>query len=144
MDGPASQPTARRLGWGIVGCGWVARDFGAPGIEASANGRVAAVFDVDPSASAVLGGRAGTVVRASLAALLEDPGVEAVYVATPNHRHPEVVEACAAAGKHVLCEKPMATTIEAARRMVSDCETAGVLLRDGLRPAVPRGPSPAT
>jgi len=123
-------PTPRRLGWGIVGCGWVARDYGAPGIEASANGRVAAVFDVDPAAttrlaSAVLGG--GATARPTLDALLVDSGVEAVYVATPNHRHTEVVEACAAAGKHVLCEKPMAVTLGDARRMVAACEAAGVL-----------------
>ena len=120
---------ARRLGWGVVGCGWVARDYGAPGIGASANGRVAAVFDVDPAASARLAeGLPGAVAaRPSLAALLADPGVEAVYVATPNHRHAEVVGACAAAGKHVLCEKPMATTLGDARRMVDACGAAGVL-----------------
>ena len=130
MERIALPPAARRLGWGVVGCGWVARDYGAPGIEASGNGRVAAVFDVDPAASArlasnVLGGRAAT--RPSLAALLDDPGVQAVYVATPNHRHLEAVEACAAAGKHVLCEKPMATNLESARRMLAACEAAGVL-----------------
>ena len=58
--------------------------------------------------------------------LLANRGVEAVYVATPNDRHADVVEACARAGKHVLCEKPMATTLDDARRMVAACERAGV------------------
>jgi len=124
-------PGSRRLGWGVVGCGWVARDYGVPGIVESSNGRVSALFDPDAGAAGRLAGDLAVVdggfpVHPSLAALLADPGVEAVYVATPNNRHAEVVEACAGAGKHVLCEKPMATTLDDARRMVAACERAGV------------------
>ena len=123
---------ARKLGWGIVGCGWVASDYGAPGIAASGNGRVAALFDPDEGAmvrlAAMLDGDGHPPARSpSLEAMLVDPGVEAVYVATPNDRHADVVEACALAGKHVLCEKPMATTLDDARRMVAASERAGIV-----------------
>ncbi len=116
------------LGWGLVGCGWVARDYVAPALAGSRNGRLVALHDPDPSAM----GRVAAAVEAaptrhaSLDALLADDAVEAVYVATPNHRHASIVVACAGAGKHVLCEKPMATTLADARRMVAACDEAGV------------------
>ncbi len=121
----------RRLGWGVVGCGWVARDYGAPGIANSGLGRVTAAFDLDPRAAARLVAGLPKLeeparVSASLSEMLADPGIDAVYVATPNDGHVDVVEACAAAGKHVLCEKPMATSLADARRMVSACDRAGV------------------
>lgn len=64
--------------------------------------------------------------------LVHDPEVDAVYVATPNTMHAAVVLAAAAAGKPVLCEKPMALTIEDGRAMVAACRDAGVILRVGL------------
>jgi 1,5-anhydro-D-fructose reductase (1,5-anhydro-D-mannitol-forming) len=115
---------AASLGWGVVGFGWVARDYAAPGIVA-AGGRIAAVADPDPGArrhAAALGARA----YASAEAMLADPGVGAVYVATPNHLHRAAVEAAAAAGRPVLCEKPMAATLEDAEAMAAAVARAGV------------------
>lgn len=108
------------LGWGVLGFGWVARDFAAPAILA-AGGRLAAIADPDPQArraGAALGARA----HPDMAALLDDPGVQAIYVATPNHLHRAGVEAAAAAGKPVLCEKPMAATL-------ADAEAMGATVR---------------
>src|SRR5262249_5984058 len=67
-----------------------------------------------------------------LAALLARPDLDAVVVATPNAHHPEAVIAAAAAGKHVLCEKPLAIDIASARAMVEACERAGVVLQVGF------------
>jgi 1,5-anhydro-D-fructose reductase (1,5-anhydro-D-mannitol-forming) len=64
--------------------------------------------------------------------LLSRPDVHVVYVATPNDLHPEQVLAAAAAGKHVLCEKPLALTVGAAREMVEACRRAGVKLGTGF------------
>ncbi len=111
--------------WGIVGFGWVARDYMAPGI-AEAGGRVVAVCDPSPaarSAAEAIGARA----HSTLESLLREP-LDAVYVATPNHLHSRAVEACAAAGVPVLCEKPMAAALVDAEAMVAACERAGVLL----------------
>ncbi|MDP4002000.1 Gfo/Idh/MocA family protein [Methylobacterium sp. NEAU K] len=111
------------VGWGIVGYGWVARDYMAPGIRAAGH-RLVAVCDPDP-ASRAAAGREGARGHADLAGLIAEDAVEAVYVATPNHLHRAAVEALAAAGKAVLCEKPMAATLadaEAIARAVASKE----------------------
>jgi 1,5-anhydro-D-fructose reductase (1,5-anhydro-D-mannitol-forming) len=111
--------------WGIVGFGWVARDYMAPGI-AAAGGRVVAVCDRDPvalEAAAALGARShrdvGSLLRQEL---------DAVYVATPNHLHRPVVEACLDAGVPVLCEKPVAASLEDAVAMEAAARGSGTLL----------------
>ena len=115
------------VSWGIVGCGWVARDYVAPAMDLTSATRLVAVCDPDPAARAsIAAGRPDVARHADLAAFLATPGLEAVYVATPNHLHRPLVEAAARAGKHVLCEKPMATTLADAEAMVAACEAAGV------------------
>ena len=64
----------------------------------------------------------------TLAPLLSDPDVAAVYVSSTNQHHPRQVLAAAAAGMHVLCEKPLAITLEEALEMAQACRTAGVIL----------------
>ncbi len=121
-----SPPGRDTVGWGIAGCGWVARDYAAPAIRESSNGRLLALFDPDADAMARIVGKDGAVrSTAALAALLDVPGLDAVYVATPNHLHRPIVEAAAAAGKAVLCEKPMALDLADARAMVAACNHAG-------------------
>jgi predicted dehydrogenase len=60
-------------------------------------------------------------------AVVEDPRVDVVDVATPNHLHAEIAVAAAAAGKHILCEKPLARTADEARRMLDAVQNAGVV-----------------
>lgn len=117
----------RSLGWAVVGCGWVARDFVVPAIQASANGRLVAACDLDPQALSALGGD-GFLRTTSLAELLRAEGVDAVYIAAPNNAHQTLTSQAAAAGKHVLCEKPMACNSADARIMLADCVAAGVTL----------------
>ncbi len=113
------------LRWGIAGCGWVARDYVAPAIAASANGDLVALHDVSSAALASAAAIApDALATTDLARFLQS--VDAVYVASPNHAHRPLVEAAAAAGRAVLCEKPMATTMADARAMVAACERAGV------------------
>ena len=116
-----------RIGWGIVGCGWVARDYAAPAIVGSGNGSLRALCDADPGALAGIEPDDRRIVRSgSISQFLETPGLDAVYVATPNHLHRPFVEAAAAAGKAVLCEKPMALDAADAQAMVEICERHGV------------------
>lgn len=110
---------SRTIRWGVVGCGWVARDYVIPAIEAASNADLVAVCDRNPDA--VKGFR-----NSSLPDLLTGD-IDAVYVATPNDSHEAVVTQAAAAGKHVLCEKPMSTTYAGAEQMVQDCAAAGVV-----------------
>ncbi len=111
--------------WGIAGFGWVARDFTLPAILAAGD-RLVAVCDPDEAAQA--GAAAfGATAYASVEDLAADRAVDAVYVATPNHLHRPVVETLVAAGKAVLCEKPLAHTLSDAAAMVAAAERAGVL-----------------
>ena len=113
----------------MVGCGWVARDYVAPALVAAPSARLVALCDPDPAALARVVAVAGPAVVAAftdLEAFLCTPGLDAVYIATPNHLHRPITEAAARAGKHVLCEKPMATTLADAEAMVAACRAAGV------------------
>ncbi len=113
------------VNWGIAGCGWVARDYVAPAIRASSNGRLVALHDPNLAGMDAIEAP-GAVAHTDLQAFVRTPGLDAVYIAAPNHVHRPLVEAAAAAGLHVLCEKPMATTLADAEAMVHACIRAGV------------------
>lgn len=116
-----------RLGWGIAGCGWVARDYAAPAIRNSRNGTLLAVHDASgPALDRARRDLGDIACHARLEDFLATPGLQAVYIATPNHAHRALAEQAAAAGLAVLCEKPMATTLAEATRMVQACKRAGV------------------
>ena len=114
------------VNWGIAGCGWVARDYVGPAIAASSNGRVAALYDPDMASLSSAQQLFDAPATQDLAAFLATPGLGAVYVAAHNYVHRQLVEAVAAAGLPVLCEKPMATTLADAQAMVDACARAGV------------------
>jgi UDP-N-acetyl-2-amino-2-deoxyglucuronate dehydrogenase len=122
---PGTPPAALRAG--IVGCGAIARNH-LEAFAALENVEVAVVCDVDLSraeatAAAWGVGRAVGSVEQLLAA-----GVDIVSVCTPHPTHEDVVLQAAAAGAHVLCEKPIAIDLAAAERMVRACDDAGVKL----------------
>jgi predicted dehydrogenase len=116
----------RAVGWGIVGCGWVARDHLLPGLRATPGARLVGACDRDIVAAARLAtGHDDVLATADLDAFLARPGLDAVYVATPNSAHLPVVAAVAARGIPVLCEKPLAADVDAAAAIVAVC--AGTL-----------------
>ena len=116
----------KKLGWGVAGCGWVARDYVGPAIRASVNGEIVALYDPDASSRRRAAQAFDAPAHDDLASFLGTPGLQAVYVAAPNDAHRALVEAAAAAGLPVLCEKPMATTLADAEAMVAACKQAGV------------------
>ncbi|HEY8611203.1 MAG TPA: Gfo/Idh/MocA family oxidoreductase [Roseomonas sp.] len=118
---------SRSIAWGIVGYGWVARDYAVPAMLAVGHA-LRAVSDPAPAArDAARAAHPDAALHRDLAPMLADPEVEAIYVATPNHLHRAAVEACAAAGKAVLCEKPMAATLADAEAMATAAQCAGIL-----------------
>jgi predicted dehydrogenase len=104
-----------------------------PGMRTAERCELVAIASRDPSTASAAAERLG-IPRAhgSYEALLEDPDVDAVYVPLPNHLHAEWTLRAAAAGKHVLCEKPLAMSAAQAQEMVDGCRGAGVLLMEAF------------
>ena len=116
--------------WGFIGLGWVASDFVAPGIIASEHSTIAACLGSTPEKSKAFAAKFDVDrVHENLPAMMNDPHLDAVYIALPNAMHHAAVLAGAAAGKHMLCEKPFAMSSAHAQEMVQACEAAGVILR---------------
>jgi 1,5-anhydro-D-fructose reductase (1,5-anhydro-D-mannitol-forming) len=118
-----------KLGWGIIGASTIAREQMIPAIRAQDDSEVVAVMSTSPErgrdyAAELEIPRSHTTVED----LLADPGVDAVYIGTTNDLHRDQTIKAAAAGKHVLCDKPLALSLEDARAMVDACARAGVVM----------------
>ncbi len=118
-----------RLRFGILGAADIARKALIPAIEAAANAELVALASRD-----VGRGRAlfGGWVAADYDALLADPGIDAVYIPLPNGLHKRWAIRALAAGKHVLCEKPLAVTQSEAIDMVAAADSSGKLLMEAV------------
>src|SRR6185369_13309892 len=118
---------AKRLRWGILSTASIARRKVVPGMRSATRSEVVAVGSRSEAAAQAFADELG-IPRAhgSYEDLLADPEVDAVYIPLPNHLHLEWTLAAARAGKHVLCEKPIALSAADAEQMVAACESAGV------------------
>ncbi len=121
------------LRWGILSTASIATEKVIPGFRQSARSEIVAIASRAPEQARSVAEELG-IPRAhgTYEALLADPDVDAVYIPLPNHLHAEWVIAAARAGKHVLCEKPLALTAAEAERMVEVCETEGVRLMEAF------------
>jgi predicted dehydrogenase/aryl-alcohol dehydrogenase-like predicted oxidoreductase len=117
--------TEDRLSWGIIGPGTIARTF-AEGVAHSRTGRIAAIGTRNPDKPGLSEGFPGARIVAGYQALIDDPEVEAVYIATPHPSHPEWAIKAIRAGKHVLVEKPLALTAFDADAVYHEARKAGV------------------
>jgi predicted dehydrogenase len=119
----------RSIGWGLVGCGDIARKRVAPALRDIDNCELVAISRADVSLAESFAAEFGAKRwHADWRDLVKDSEVEAVYIATPVHLHAEQAVAAAEAGKHVLCEKPMALTAAECGRMNAAAEANGVRL----------------
>lgn len=99
--------------WGILSAAKIAREWLAPAIHKSERGVVAAVASHTPGKAEALAKPYGDVaIYKDYEALLADPGIDAIYIPLPNGGHVEWTEKALRAGKHVLCEKPIALKAE--------------------------------
>jgi len=122
-----------RLRFGILSTADIARKKVVPGMRTADRVEVVAIASRNADVAArVAAELAIPRSHASYEALLADPEVDAVYIPLPNHLHLEWTIAAAEAGKHVLCEKPLALTAGDAQRMVDACEAAGVRLMEAF------------
>jgi UDP-N-acetyl-2-amino-2-deoxyglucuronate dehydrogenase len=117
------------VGYGIVGCGWVSASH-AVGVRAlGAEARLVAVADVDVARAHELAKRYDLPdVHGDYLELLARDDVDAVSICLPDHLHREAALAAADAGKHVLCEKPLALDLAEAAEMVEAFEARGLSL----------------
>ncbi len=115
------------IGWGVIGCGGIADRRTIPeGIVPAPSAELVAVQDIAEERVNEVSGKYGVSGYGTVEELLADDNVEAVYIATPTHVHHEQTVAAAQAGKHVLCEKPLALTIDECEASIAACAQAGV------------------
>ncbi len=126
-NGPDGQPVLRFgvIGIGNAGGGVLRMMRGDPHVE------LVAAADIRPQALEAFQREFGGTAYSSVEELCEDPNVDAVWIATPNHFHCPHTVLAAEHGKHVVVEKPMALTLEEAARMVEAAEKHGVKLLSG-------------
>ena len=103
------------FGIGIIGCGKIAQVRHLPEYEQNPGARIAGLYDLNQERAQALAAQYGAKAYESYEALLADPAIDAVSICAANTAHAELTIAALRAGKHVLCEKPMATTL-------ADCE----------------------
>ena len=121
------------LRWGVLGVANIAVRKVIPAMQASPLTPVVAIASRAPERAAEAAAQLGIAEAfGSYEDLLASPDVDAVYIPLPNHLHAEWTIAAARAGKHVLCEKPLALTAAEAQRMIDECERAGVALMEAF------------
>ena len=119
----------KTIRWGMLGCGEVAETKSGPGLTGAANSRLVAVADRNPGRAESFARRHGVARwHDDAEAIIAAPDIDAVYVATMTESHRDFVLRCAAAGKPVLTEKPMAMDYAGALEMIAACRRAGVPL----------------
>jgi 1,5-anhydro-D-fructose reductase (1,5-anhydro-D-mannitol-forming) len=116
------------LRWGLIGASTIASEHMIGAMRAN-GGEIVAVLSSDSSRGKFYAQIHG-IPRATtdLAALVEAPDIDAVYISTTNELHRDQLFAAAAAGKHVMCEKPLTLNLADARAMVTECERHGVVM----------------
>lgn len=122
----------QKLRWGVIGAGGIADRRTIPeGIIPARNAQLTAVNCSTESSSRKIGEKYGVTSYHDVEELMADSNVDAVYIATPNHLHKSQCIAAARAGKHILCEKPLALTLEETRDISAAVAEAGVKLGMG-------------
>jgi predicted dehydrogenase len=126
-----------KIRYAVVGLGWIAQESVLPGFRnANKNSELVALVTDDPEKARKLGKEydvAKTVSYAGYDGLLASGCLDAVYIALPNNLHADFTIRAARAGVHVLCEKPMARSVEECESMTRVCDEHGVKLMIAYR-----------
>lgn len=125
--------SVQKLRWGILGSASIAVESVIPGLQQSELNEVTAIASRDEDKAKQTAEQLGIdKAYGSYEALLADDSIDAVYIPLPNHLHREWTIRAAEAGKHILCEKPLALTEQEAQEMVQACADAGVHLAEAF------------
>ncbi len=127
---PNLRPPSRRLGVAVVGLGQLALGNIIPGFGTATSVRLAAVVSGERGKAQAIAAQHGLPDECvydygDFDRIRDNEAVDIVYIVLPNAMHAEFTVRAARAGKHVLCEKPMATTIADAQHMIDACKKAG-------------------
>ncbi len=114
---------------GLIGCGNIAGTW-IKAVEAQPDSRITVAFDLNGEAAETRAAEAGATAVTDLDELL-GADIDIVVIGTPTPSHPELVRRAAEAGKHVMCEKPMALNLQQCQEMIDVCATAAVKLAIG-------------
>jgi len=113
---------------GIIGCGKIAQKRHIPEYLENIDANIVGYYDLNHARAEAIGKTYGGTAFESIEDLLADSSIDAVSVCTANHTHAAITIQALQAGKHVLCEKPMATTLEDCQAMVDAAQKAGKVL----------------
>ena len=126
---------SRMVRFGVIGTGRIS-DWVLKGAAQDPRIKVTAVCSRTTAAAEAFVERnplaSGAKIYTSVEAMAEDPNVDAVYIGTPNQTHCEYTITCLKAGKHVLCEKPLALNLAEGERMVAQARESGKLLMEAM------------
>ena len=131
-------PPARKLGVALLGLGNYSTGELAPALQQTKLCRLAGIVTGSPQKAAQWQKQYGIPAKncydyQTFDRIADNPDIDIVYVVTPNALHAEYVVRAAQAGKHVICEKPMATSVADCHRMIAACQKAGKKLSIGYR-----------
>ncbi|MCL2243294.1 MAG: Gfo/Idh/MocA family oxidoreductase [Treponema sp.] len=126
----------KKLKVGIIGCGGIGRQKHLPALEGIKEAEVMAFCDIIPERAEILCKQYGgenAKVYTDYRELLKDNSIDVVHVCTPNRSHSPITVDALEAGKHVMCEKPMAASYEEAKKMTDAAKKTGKLLTIGYQ-----------
>ncbi|WP_439617593.1 Gfo/Idh/MocA family protein [Shinella sp.] len=114
--------------WGLIGASTIAKEWVIGAIRAT-GGEIVSVMSTNAERGKAYAAEQGIAKSVTtLAEIVDDPGIDTVYISTTNELHRDQALAAAKAGKHILCEKPLAMSLDDARAMVQAAKDAGVVM----------------
>jgi len=120
------------INWGVIGCGGIAYRRTIPeGISKARNAKLISVMDIDKNKAMEVGKKFGVEYYTTIEDILSDTRIQAVYIATPVYLHKDQIIKSALAGKHILCEKPLALNSKEAKDAIEVCKKNNVKLGVG-------------
>ena len=135
---PNQSPPARKFGYCIVGLGRISLGHFMPACRASQNSQVTALVSGHRDKAEKTAAEYNVPLKniysyQNYEEIADNPDIDAVYIALPNNMHAEYTIRAANASKHVLCEKPMATSIKDCQNMIAACKAANKKLMIAYR-----------
>jgi predicted dehydrogenase len=132
-----AEAPSKKTGYAVIGLGRIAGHF-MPGARLTTNSQITGLVSGHPDKAARIAVEYGIAKQSiynyeNFDEITHNPAIDAVYVALPNSMHAEYTIRAAKAGKHVLCEKPMATNVAEAQAMIAACKAANVKLMIAYR-----------